>query len=175
MATLDIFGQESNVNLENRILVFDIHELSEQLKPAGLLVITDTILNRVNINWKQGRRTHIFIDEFHVVFGNEQEQISSTPPGGNSGSGGVSPAITQNCEYLLNSPIASMMLSNSECTIMLSQAASDRQELAKLLHISDDQMSYCTNTRPGCGLLSMEAPWFLSSTTFLKTLGCINS
>ena len=52
--------------------MFDIHELSEQLKPAGLLVITDTILNRVNINWKQGRRTHIFIDEFHVVFGNEQ-------------------------------------------------------------------------------------------------------
>lgn len=152
--TLDIFGQESNVNLENRILVFDIHELSEQLKPAGLLVITDTILNRVNINWKQGRRTHIFIDEFHVVFGNEQGANFFDSAWRQFRKRGAYPtAITQNCEYLLNSPIASMMLSNSECTIMLSQAASDRQELAKLLHISDDQMSYCTNTRPGCGLL----------------------
>ena len=152
--TLDIFGQESNVNLENRILVFDIHELSEQLKPAGLLVITDTILNRVNINWKQGRRTHIFIDEFHVVFGNEQGANFFDSAWRQFRKRGAYPtAITQNCEYLLNSPIASMMLSNSECTIMLSQAASDRQELARLLHISDDQMSYCTNTRPGCGLL----------------------
>lgn len=151
---MDIFGQESNVNLENRILVFDIHELSEQLKPAGLLVITDTILNRVNINWKQGRRTHIFIDEFHVVFGNEQGANFFDSAWRQFRKRGAYPtAITQNCEYLLNSPIASMMLSNSECTIMLSQAASDRQELAKLLHISDDQMSYCTNTRPGCGLL----------------------
>ncbi len=151
---MDIFGQESNVNLENRILVFDIHDRSEQLKPAGLLVITDTILNRVNINWKQGRRTHIFIDEFHVVFGNEQGANFFDSAWRQFRKRGAYPtAITQNCEYLLNSPHCQYDAVNSECTIMLSQAASDRQELAKLLHISDDQMSYCTNTRPGCGLL----------------------
>ena len=94
------------------------------------------------------------IDEFHVVFGNEQGANFFDSAWRQFRKRGAYPtAITQNCEYLLNSPIASMMLSNSECTIMLSQAASDRQELAKLLHISDDQMSYCTNTRPGCGLL----------------------
>lgn len=152
--TLDIFGKESNVDLENRILVFDIHELSEQLKTAGLLVITDTILNRVNINWKRGKRTHIFIDEFHVVFGNEQGANFFDSAWRQFRKRGAHPtAITQNVEYLLNSPIARMMLSNSECNIMLSQAASDRQELASLLHISDDQMSFCTNTQPGCGLL----------------------
>jgi len=69
--SLDIFGRQSNVNLDRRVLVFDIHGLGAQLKPAGLLVITDTMLNRVTVNWKRGKRTHVFIDEFHVVFENE--------------------------------------------------------------------------------------------------------
>ena len=58
--SLDIFGKESTVDLDNRIVVFDIHSLGAQLKPTGLLVITDTILNRVTLNWKCGKRTHVF-------------------------------------------------------------------------------------------------------------------
>lgn len=63
--SLDIFGRESTVDLNKPYVVFDIHGLGEQLKPAGSLVITDTILNRVTLNWKRGKRTHVFIDEFH--------------------------------------------------------------------------------------------------------------
>src|SRR5699024_2760584 len=69
--SLDIFGHGSNVDLEKRVTVFDIRGLGTQLKPTGLLVITDTMLNRVTLNWKRGKRTHVFIDEFHVVFENE--------------------------------------------------------------------------------------------------------
>ena len=68
--SLDIFGRESTVDLNKPYVVFDIHGLGEQLKPAGSLVITDTILNRVTLNWKRGKRTHVFIDEFHVMFEN---------------------------------------------------------------------------------------------------------
>ena len=69
--SLDVFGHVGTVDLDRRILVFDIHDLGTQLKPTGLLVITDTILNRVTLNWRKGKRTHVFIDEFHVVFENE--------------------------------------------------------------------------------------------------------
>lgn len=82
--SLDIFGHESTVDLDKRIVVFDIHGLGEQLKPTGLLVITDTILNRVTLNWKKGKRTHIFIDEFHVVFETSRAAFSSIPLGGSS-------------------------------------------------------------------------------------------
>ena len=51
-------------------MVYDILDLGKQLKTMGLLVITDAMLNRVTENWKQGKRTHIFLDEFHVVFEN---------------------------------------------------------------------------------------------------------
>ena len=57
--------------MNNRIMVYDILDLGKQLKTMGLLVITDAMLNRVTENWKQGKRTHIFLDEFHVVFENE--------------------------------------------------------------------------------------------------------
>lgn len=73
--SLDIFGRDSTVDLNKPYVVFDIHGLGEQLKPAGSLVITDTILNRVTLNWKRGKRTHVFIDEFHVMFENEQSGI----------------------------------------------------------------------------------------------------
>ncbi len=43
------------MDLSKPYVVFDIHGLGEQLKPAGSLVITDTILNRVTLNWKQGQ------------------------------------------------------------------------------------------------------------------------
>lgn len=62
-------------------------------------------------------------------------------------------AITQNVEYLLDSVEASTMLSNSEFIVMLNQAASDRDKLAKLLNISNEQMSYITNADAGAGLI----------------------
>ena len=101
------------------MVVYDIMDLGKQLKTMGLLVITDAMLNRVTENWKKGKRTHIFLDEFHVVFENEH----------------------------------SGTLSNSEYIVMLNQAASDRQKLAELLNISNEQMSYITNADAGCGLI----------------------
>jgi hypothetical protein len=62
-------------------------------------------------------------------------------------------AITQNVEYLLDSVVASTMLSNSELIVMLNQAPSDRERLAQLLNISGEQMSHITGADAGCGLI----------------------
>lgn len=152
--SLDIFGQHSTVDLDKRVTVFDIHGLGAQLKPTGLLVITDTILNRVTLNWKRGKRTHVFIDEFHVVFENEFSASFFNSAWRQFRKRNAYPtAITQNVEYLLDSVQASTMLSNSEFVVMLNQAASDREKLAKLLNISNEQLSYITNADAGCGLI----------------------
>ncbi len=152
--SLDIFGRQSNVDLDKRVVVFDIHSLGEQLKTAGLLVITDTMLNRVTLNWRKGKRTHIFIDEFHVVFENEFSAQFFTSAWRQFRKRNAYPtAITQNVEYLLDSAQARSMLSNSEFIVMLNQAEPDRVKLAQLLNISPEQMSYITNAEPGCGLI----------------------
>ena len=152
--SLDIFGKQSNVNMDKRVIVFDIHDLGAQLKPTGLLVITDTILNRVSVNWKKGKRTHVFLDEFHVVFENEYSaQFFNSAWRQFRKRNAYPTAITQNVEYLLDSVQASTMLSNSEFIVMLNQAASDREKLAGLLNISNEQLSYITNAEPGSGLI----------------------
>ena len=97
--SLDIFGRDSTVDLSKPYVVFDIHGLGEQLKPAGSLVITDTILNRVTLNWKRGKRTHVFTDEFHVMFENEQSGIFFNSAWRQFRKRGAYPtAITQNVE-----------------------------------------------------------------------------
>ena len=152
--SLDIFGHGSNIDLDKRVVVFNIHDLGEQLKPTGLLVITDTMLNRVTLNWQKGKRTHVFIDEFHVVFESEQGAGFFNSAWRQFRKRNAYPtAITQNVEYLLDSVQASTMLSNSEFIIMLNQAASDREKLSMLLNISNEQMSYVTNADAGCGLI----------------------
>lgn len=152
--SLDIFGKQSTVDLDKRVVVFDIHGLGAQLKPAGLLVITDTMLNRVTVNWKKGKRTHVFIDEFHVVFENEFSAEFFNSAWRQFRKRNAYPtAITQNVEYLLDSVQASTMLSNSEFIVMLNQAAQDREKLSRLLNISNEQMSYITNADAGCGLI----------------------
>ena len=152
--SLDIFGKQSNVDMDKRIISFDIHDLGTQLKQTGLLVITDTILNRVSLNWRKGKRTHVVIDEFHVVFENEYSaQFFNSAWRQFRKRNAYPTAITQNVEYLLDSVQASTMLSNSEFIVMLNQAASDREKLGKLLNISQEQMGYITNAAPGSGLI----------------------
>jgi len=152
--SLDVFAHQTNVDTQNRMIVYDIYGLGRQLKSMGLLVITDAMINRVTENWRQGKRTHIFIDEAHVVFENPHSGEFFNSAWRRFRKRNAFPtAITQNVEYLLDSVLASTMLSNSEFIVMLNQAASDREKLAKLLSISPEQMSYITNADPGCGLI----------------------
>ena len=152
--SLNAFAHKTNVDTQNRMVVYDIMDLGKQLKTMGLLVITDAMINRVTENWKKGKRTHLFLDEFHVVFENEYSGAFFNSAWRRFRKRNAFPtAITQNVEYLLDSVLASTMLSNSEFIVMLNQAASDRQKLANLLNISREQLSYITNADEGCGLI----------------------
>lgn len=152
--SLNAFAHKTNVNTNSRMIVYDIMDLGKQLKTMGLLVITDAMLNRVTENWRKGIRTHVFIDEFHVVFENEYSaSFFNSAWRQFRKRDGYPTGITQNVEYLLASVSASTMLSNSEFVVMLNQASQDRQKLAKMLNISDEQMSYITNADAGCGLI----------------------
>ncbi|MBQ4562874.1 MAG: ATP-binding protein [Lachnospiraceae bacterium] len=152
--SLDIFAHETNVDTVNRIQCYDIHELGPQLKPAGLLTITDAMLNRVAMNARKGRKTHIVIDEFHVVYENEYSANFFSSAWRQFRKRNAQPcAITQNVTYLLDSPQANSMLANSEFVVMLNQAAQDQARLCELLNISGNQRQFFNNVSPGSGLM----------------------
>lgn len=152
--SLNIFAQKTNVNLENRLTSFDTHNLSGQMKPTGILTISDVMRNRVAQNWKNGRKTHIFIDEFHVIYENDYGRIFFDSAWRQMRKRNACPcAITQNITTLLRDPNTSSMISNSECIVMFNQAAQDRELLAQLLNISPEQSAHYSDTEAGHGLL----------------------
>lgn len=156
--SLDAFAHETNVDVSNRIISYNIFNLGKQLKTMGLLVITDAMINRVNSNWKKGKRTHVFIDEIHVIFENEESATFFASAWRQFRKRDAYPTgITQNVKYLLSSQQGTSMLSNSEFIVMLNQSPNDREDLAELLKISEEQMSYITNAQSGCGLIKYGA------------------
>lgn len=152
--SLNIFAHETNVDTKNRIQSYDIHDLGEELKQPGFVTITDAMINRVNYNWAHGKKTHIFVDEFHIAYENEYSGNFFTSAWRQFRKRNAAPcAITQNVEYMLDSVQASTMLSNSEFIVMLNQAESDQERLSRLLNISPEQMSYVNGAEAGCGLM----------------------
>ena len=129
---------------------------AKQLQPIGMLVVLDSILNRITQNRAKGRNTFIFIDEIYLLFQHEYSaNFLFTLWKRVRKYGAYCTGITQNVDDLLQSHTARTMLANSEFIIMLNQASTDRIELAKLLNISDLQMSYITNVGAGQGLLKV--------------------
>ena len=165
VGSLNVFSHQTNINTKSRILCFDIQDLGENLKSVGLLVMLDAIYNRVIQNRKAGKYTHVYIDEIYLFFANG----SGSGHGINNYSseflykcwkrfrkyGATLTGITQNVEECLLSNTARMMFANSEFLLMLNQATTDREQLARLLGASDTQMSYVDNAPAGHGLIKV--------------------
>ena len=154
--SLNTFAKSTNVNTNSRLICYDILDLGKQLQPIGMLVVLDSILNRITRNRASGRRTHIFIDEIYLLFQHEYSaNFLFTLWKRVRKYGADCTGITQNVDDLLQSHTARTMLANSEFIVMLNQASTDRIELAKLLSISELQMNYITNVDAGCGLIKI--------------------
>lgn len=154
--SLNTFAMNTNVNTSSGLICHDILDLGKQLLPLGMLVVLDSILNRITANRTKGKNTYIFIDEIYLLFQYEYSaNFLFTLWKRVRKYGAFATGITQNVEDLLQSHTARTMLANSEFIIMLNQASTDRAELAKLLNISDLQMSYITNVGAGEGLIKV--------------------
>ena len=154
--SLNTFAMQTNVDTSNSLICYDILDLGKQLQPIGMLVVLDSILNRITSNREKGKSTYIFIDEIYLLFQYEYSaNFLFTLWKRVRKYGAFATGITQNVEDLLQSHTARTMLANSEFIIMLNQASTDRLELAKLLNISDPQMSFITNVGAGEGLIKV--------------------
>ena len=152
--SLNTFAKPTNVDTSARILCYDIRDLGKQLLPVGMLVVLDSIFNRIIRNRSLGRNTWVYIDEIYLLFQHEYSaNFLFTLWKRVRKYRACATGISQNVEDLLQSHTARTMLANSEFLVMLNQAATDRVELARLLNISDNQLSYITNVDFGRGLV----------------------
>ena len=152
--SLNVFNHRTNVNINSRIVAYNIKELGKQLKKIGMLIVQDQVWNRVTINREAHKSTRYYIDEFHLLLKEEQTAAYSVEIWKRFRKwGGIPTGITQNVKDLLASREVENIFENSDYIYMLNQAAGDRQILAKQLNISPHQLSYVTHSGEGEGLL----------------------
>lgn len=152
--SLKLFNNRTNVDINNRLVCYDIKELGNQLKKIGMLVVQDQVWGRVTANRSEGKSTRYYIDEFHLLLKEEQTATYSVEIWKRFRKwGGIPTGITQNVKDLLRSAEVANILENSDFIYMLNQASEDRTILAQRLNISPHQLSYVTNSGEGEGLL----------------------
>ena len=152
--SLNVFNHRTNVDMNNRLVCFDIKELGKQLKKIGMLIVQDQVWNRVTINRAEHKSTRYYIDEFHLLLKDEQTAAYSIEIWKRFRKwGGIPTGITQNVKDLLASREIENIFENSDFIYMLNQAGGDREILAKKLGISSNQLSYVTQSNEGEGLL----------------------
>jgi len=151
--SLNIFNHRTNVDINNRLVCFDIKELGKQLKTLGMLVVQDQIWNRVTQNRAIKKATRYYVDEFHLLLKGELGAWSVEIWKRFRKWGGIPTGITQNIKDFLESREVSNIFENSDFIYMLAQAPGDREILAEKLNISPKQIAYVTQSEPGEGLI----------------------
>ena len=152
--SLNVFNHRTNVDVNNRLVCYDIKELGKQLKKLGMLIVQDQVWGRVTANREAHKSTRYYIDEFHLLLKEEQTAAYSVEIWKRFRKwGGIPTGITQNLKDLLASQEIENIFENSDYIYMLNQAAGDREILAKKLGISQHQLSYVTQSGEGEGLL----------------------
>ena len=152
--SLNLFNHRTNVDINNRLVCYDIKELGKQLKKLGMLIVQDQVWGRVTANREAGKATRYYMDEFHLLLKEEQTASYSVEIWKRFRKwGGIPTGITQNVKDLLSSREVENIFENSDFIYMLNQAQGDRQILAKQLNISPHQLSYVTHSGEGEGLL----------------------
>ena len=152
--SLNVFNHHTNVDINNRIVCFDIKQLGKQLKKLGMLIVQDQVWGRVTANRSAGKATRYYADEFHLLLKEEQTASYSVEIWKRFRKwGGIPTGITQNVKDLLSSREVANIFENSDFIYMLNQAGGDREILEKQLNISPHQLSYVTHSGEGEGLL----------------------
>jgi hypothetical protein len=152
----DTFAHRTNVDVSNRLIIYDIKNIGSNLKEIALKVCTNDVWTRMIANRAQGKWTRFYADEFHLLLGNVStaEFMKSFWKRARKFQG-VPTGITQNVEDLLNSPAARAIINNTSFIYMLRQSAMDRGMLQELLHLSAGDLGFITNVDRGHGLIYM--------------------
>lgn len=143
----NLFAHHTNINTENRMVIYDTKNIGTNLKELGMQVCLNDIWQRMMANKGRGIRTYFYIDEFYLLL----RQLSAAKylemiwkrarkwMGSPTG-------ITQNISDLLNSEEGNSILKTSDFALILAQSFEDRIALSQIYRISEEQQQYIANT-----------------------------
>lgn len=155
--SVDLFSHKTNVNIDNRLVCFDVRELTGTLRQIGLTIVFDFIWNKMIEGKNKGVKTYVYVDEVHVMFKTytSADYLNQLYKRGRK-YGLIITSMTQNVSDLLKSELAQGMITNADFIMMLNQNNAELSLLAPLLDISDKQRQFVQGAKSGDGLIFAE-------------------
>lgn len=148
------FAFRTNININNRFTVYNIKDIGTSMKEIGLQICIDNIWNRMIENFKKGKRTWLYCDEFHLLTQTETsakytQQIWKRARKWN----GIPTGITQQVEDMMKSAEGRTIINNSQFVMMLSMDPYGRNQMQQMYNLSDTEMEFITSSGSGHGLI----------------------
>ncbi len=152
--SLNVFNHRTSIDVNNRLVCYDIRDLGKQLKKLGMLIVQEAVWNRVSANRSEHISTWYYIDEMHLLLKDSQTRAYTIEIWKRFRKwGGIPTGITQNASDLINDNDTETILGNSDFICMLNLDAKDRKILGEKLGISNEQLEKVTHCGEGQGLM----------------------
>ena len=152
--TQNTFAFRTNVNINNRFTIYNIKDIGTGMKAIGLQVCLDNIWNKMIENYKKGKRTWLYCDEFHLLTQTEisakyTQQIWRRARKWN----GIPTGITQQVEDMMKTEEGRAIIGNSEFVMMIQMNPYGRAQMQQMYNLTDAEMEYITSSGSGHGLI----------------------
>ena len=155
--SLSYFNHRSNVDINERLVCFDLKNMDSNQRDLTMLIIQESIWDRVAQNRERDIYTWVDIDEFHLLLREPLTARYSVEIWKRFRKwGGVPTGITQNIKDLFRSPEIQNILDTTNFIAMLNQSGDDARLLAEHLDLSEEEEGYIKSGEPGKGLLWVE-------------------
>ena len=145
-----IFSQQSNVEINNQMVVFNIRDLEDELRPVAMYIVLSHIWNITRA--KQKRRMLIVDEAWQLMkYDDSANFIFSIAKRARKYHLGLT-TVTQDVEDFMGSKMGRSIVANSSITLLLKQSASAVDVLADVFKLTDGERKLLANFPVGQGL-----------------------
>ena len=145
-----LFDQPTNVELKNQLVVFQIRDLEEQLRPIAMYIVLNFLWNQIRAELK---RRFLVVDEAWnlMQYDDSARFLYGLIKRARKYYLGVT-TITQDVEDFVNSPFGKPIITNASLQILLKQSPTAVDNLQKLFYLTDGEKYLLLNSDVGQGL-----------------------
>jgi type IV secretory pathway VirB4 component len=145
-----LFDQATNVELEKQMVVFQIRDLEDQLRPIAIYIVLNFLWTRVRAELK---KRFLVIDEAWNLMQHEDSArfLYGIVKRARKYFLGIT-TITQDVEDFVTSPYGKPIITNSSLQILLKQSPTAVDNLQKLFYLTDGEKYVLLNSGVGQGI-----------------------
>ncbi len=146
-----LFDKPTNIELEKQMVVFQIRDLEDILRPVAIYVVLNFLWNRIRAEMK---KRFLVIDEAWnlMQYEDSAQFLYGLIKRARKYYLGVT-TITQDIDDFINSPYGKPIIANTSLQLLLKQSAASVDNLAKLFYLTDGEKYLLMSSGVGQGVL----------------------